>query len=95
MSPFYTPPNPAIVRELGADERIVWSEQPDPSRTWSRELRETLVLIPVEVFAAVLGMAIILIAHSLLASGRAPTSFSALPPALLGFTINGVIYAAI
>jgi len=83
MSPFHTSTNPAIVRELGTGERILWSGQPDPSREFRRAVRGLLFAVPLEAFAlSHLWSGVVPLGAALMA-GRAPT-VAMLHPLALG-----------
>jgi len=86
MSPFHTPPNPAIVRELGADERVLWSGQPDPSRMKQKVMPTALLSIPVGVFVAFWIWSASESLRGTLAVGRTPSIIEVVWPAfgLLG-----------
>jgi len=91
MSPFYAPPNPAIVRELGVNERVLWSGQPDPSLIWNGAVREVVRSWFAEACAAFGAWDAGASLRATLSSGRALTTSDVFPAFIFAGGILGLI----
>lgn len=95
MSPFSSSGNDPIARELDADERVLWSGQPDPARVMRRAIPTALFSIPMLAFAAFLLWTDSTSLRMALASGKTP-SFGAIAVTAFGLIfVVGAIGAAI